>query len=84
MKKLIYTLSALLILGLAACSSTPEDAAFSEDEKSVQDSIDNSAMDFEALEAMDDSSDSEAAAPAVEHREPMTPAEPGSALPNHD
>lgn len=84
MKKLIYTLSALMILGLAACSSTPEDAAFTEDEKSVQDSIDNSAMDFEALEAMDDSSDSEVATPAQEHREPMTPAEPGSALPSHD
>jgi uncharacterized lipoprotein len=81
MKKPLYTLAALLIFGLAACSSTPEDAAFSEDEKSVQDSIDNSAMDFEALEAMDDSSDSEVAAPAEEHREPMTPAEPGTALP---
>ncbi|MFM1899085.1 MAG: hypothetical protein RL577_1325 [Bacteroidota bacterium] len=84
MKKLIYTLTALLAFGLGSCSSTPEDAAFSEDEKSVQDSIDNSAMDFEALEAMDDSSDSEGSAPTEEHREPMTPAEPGSALPSHD
>lgn len=81
MKKTLYTLSALLIFGLGSCSSTPENAAFSEDEKSVQDSIDNSAMDFEALEAMDDSSDSEVAAPAEEHREPMTPSEPGTALP---
>lgn len=84
MKKLIYTLTALLALGLSACSSAPENAAFSEDEKSVQDSIDNSAMDFEALEALDENSDSALAAPAQEHREPMTPAEPGSALPSHD
>ncbi|MFZ9754858.1 MAG: hypothetical protein ACO3DK_02360 [Bacteroidia bacterium] len=81
MRKITFILFALGAFTLSSCGSGTDQAAFSEEETSQQDSIDESAMDFEALEAMDDSGDAPEQEPRAEQREPMTPAEPGSALP---